>query len=139
MRNGSQSVPQTEIAENRSLRDLIQGILQDIQRIIHAEIQLARAEIGEKARRVRQVSMLFGGAAICGALSAACLVTACIAALALVLPVWLAALLMGVLFLAGAGAAFTAGRTRMQQIDLVPRQTVATVKENLEWAEHQTK
>src|SRR5689334_20587178 len=110
----------------RSTGEIAQDVLRDVGKIVHGEIRLARAELGEKARKAGSAAGLFGGAAVCGLLAAACFVTTCIAALALAMPLWLAALLM-CLLLVCAGAAFYAGaRSRQKQINPVPERTVQT-------------
>lgn len=139
VRNGSEGVSGADISDNRSFGEIIQDVLRDVQRIVQAEIRLGRAEISEKVQQVKNASVFLGGAAVCGALGAACLVTTCIAALALVMPLWLAALLMGILLCSIAAAAFIVGRTRIEQVDPVPHDTVQSVKDTLEWAENHTK
>ena len=139
MRNGPEDVSRADISENRSLGDIVQDILQDVQKIIQAELRLGRMEIQEKAQRVKSASAFLGAAAVCGLLGAACIITTCIGALTLVMPLWLAALLMGILLFCVAAAAFTMGRTRIEQVDPLPRETLQTVKDTLEWAGNQSK
>jgi hypothetical protein len=118
--------------------ELIGDVIRDIQNIVRAEIRLARTEYGDKARRAGRAGGMLGFAAVTGGLAAACLVTACIAALALVMPIWLSALLMGVLLAMVAAGAFAAGRRRFAQVDPVPQQTLETLKDDVEWAKHRT-
>lgn len=124
----------SDTAEKRSLAEIIEAIVKDIQHIIRAEIRLARRELTEKTARVKNASIFLAGAACAGFLGAACFVTACIAALAVALPLWLAALVMAIVCCGIALGGFILGRSRLGRIDPVPQQTVRTVKENLEWA-----
>ncbi len=126
----------TDEPDNRSVTEIIHGILLDVQNIIQAEIRLARAEIAQKTGQLKNASVFLGIAALCGGLGAACLVVTCIAALALVMPLWLAALLIGIGLCGLAGGAFVLGRTRIEQVDPAPRRTVETLKEDLQWAKH---
>ncbi len=128
-----------ESADHRSIAEILRDILQDIGRMVKAEIRLARTELGEQARKAGKAAGMFGGAAVCGLLAAACFVTCAIAALALVMAVWLAALIMGVLLAVIAGGAYVAGRKRLDDVDVVPQQTAASLKENVEWAKQRTK
>jgi hypothetical protein len=121
------------------LGEIVQDILRDIQNMIRGEIRLARAELGEKARHAGKAGGMLGAAVLCGLLAAGCFVAACIAALALAMPIWVAALIMTVLLAAIGGACFAAGRTRLRQVDPVPRQTVQTLKDDVEWAKHRMK
>ena len=122
----------------RPLREIVQDILRDIGRIIQAEIRLAKNELSEKARKAGMAAGFLGAAAVTGLLSAACLVTTCIAALTLVMPLWLAALIMGILLGFAAAGAFAVGRTRLSQIDPRPEQTMQTLEDNVEWAKQRT-
>jgi hypothetical protein len=122
----------------RSAGDILQNVLRDVGEIVRGEIRLARAEIREKAGKASKAGGFLGGAALCGLLAGGSLAAACIAALSLVMAVWLAALVM-CLILAGAGAAlFSAARARLKQIEPVPERTVQTAKETLQWAKHRT-
>jgi nitrate/nitrite transporter NarK len=119
--------------------EIVQDILRDVQEVIRAELRLARAEMTEKARSAGKAGGMFGGAAVAGLLAACCLVTACVAALALAMPVWAAALIMTVLLGAAAGMAYTAGRSKLKTVTPVPEQTVQTLKDDVEWAKNRTK
>jgi len=127
---------QTSVPDPRSLGQIIQDIVQGLENMLDAEIRLARAEILQKTGQVKHASVFLGIAAGAGLLGAACFVTTCIAALNLVMPLWLAALLVGIGLMIVAGGAFALGRNRMEEVDPVPRQTVQTLREDLEWAKH---
>ncbi len=138
MKNEPEGISRVDVPENRSLAEITRDILRDIQDIIQGEIRLVRAEFSEKARQLRQASLLFAMAAVCGLLGAVCVAAAGVAALALALPLWLSALIIGILLCVIAAGAAIAGRTRIQQVDPVPRRTVQTLREDLEWAKHRT-
>jgi Flp pilus assembly protein TadB len=122
----------------RSTGDILQNVVADVGDIVRGEIRLAKAEIRQKAGKAGKAGGMLGGAAICGLFAAACLVVTCIAALALVMGVWLAALIMFVL-LGGAGAGlYAVGRERLRRIEPVPEITVQTAKDTLQWAKHRT-
>jgi hypothetical protein len=125
-----------ETPDTRSLGEIFRDLVQDIGRIIRDEVQLARAEFAEKTRCAKTAGGAFAAAALSGLLAAASIVAGCIAALALVLPVWLAALVMGILLGAIAGGAYIAGSRRLKSVELAPRQTLETLKEDVEWVKH---
>ncbi len=127
-----------EIRDTRSLGEIVQDILRDVQNVVRSEFRLARVEMTEKARRAGKAGGLLGAAALCGLFAVACLVVTCIAALALAMPVWLAALLMAVFLGCIAGACYAGGRSRLRHVQPVPQQTVQSVKENIEWARQRT-
>jgi hypothetical protein len=123
-----------EAESHKPLREIIGDILQDVGRIVQAEIRLARTELSEKASRAGRAAGILGAAAVTGLLAGACFITACIAALALAMPVWLAALIMGILLAFAAAGAYAVGRTRLSDIDPEPERTVQTMRDNIEWA-----
>ena len=113
---------------------IIQDMLRDIRDIVQGEIRLAKAEMGEKAQKAGTAGGFMGGAALCGCLAAACLTTMCVAALATAMPLWLAALLMGLLLTCAGAALYHGGRLKLRGVDGVPHQTVESIRENLQWA-----
>ncbi len=122
-----------------SLSETVQRVLRDLHAIFHDELQLAAGELREKARQSTKAGVLLGGAALMGFLAAECLITTFIAALAIVLPVWLAALLMGVMLAMGAGGAYILGRLALEQVDALPQRTLETLKDFSEWARTRTR
>lgn len=120
----------------RSPGAIMQDVMRDVGDIVRGEIRLARAEIVEKAQKAGKGGGLLGGAAVCGLLAGMCFVATGIAALALAMPVWLAALLMGVFMVCIAAALFHGGREQLKNVHAVPQRTVQTMRESLQWAKH---
>jgi Putative Actinobacterial Holin-X, holin superfamily III len=122
----------------RSLGELLRQLSEQTTRLVHQELELAKAELTQKGRQAGAGAGLFGGAGAFG-LAALGALTACfILALNAVMPAWLAALIVAVVY--GAIAAFLAlrGRDKVKQATpLVPEQTVETVKEDVQWAKTQ--
>lgn len=132
--------PPTEVrtADDHPVGQVIERILQDLQTIFHSEVQLAITETKEKARRSMKAGIFLAGAALTGLLAALCMVTTCIVALAIVLPLWLAALIMFVLLATAAGGAYLLGRLALEEVQPVPQKTLETMKDNLDWARNRT-
>lgn len=129
-----------EISEDRrTLGDIIQNIASNLQEIVRAEIRLARTELTERGRRMSKAAALFGGGLVLLGLAGLLLVVTIIAALALVMPVWAAALLVAVAFGAVGGGMAMVGRERIRQTNLRPDETIESVKEDVEWLKQQTR
>lgn len=122
--------------EVRGPGEILQDMLRDVGNIVQGEIRLAKAEMGEKAQKAGKAGGLLGSAALCGLLAAVCLTTTCIAALATAMPLWLAALLMGVFLICAGGALYYGGRVKLRSMDATPERTVQSMRENLQWARH---
>jgi len=122
----------------RSAGEIMQDVVRDVGEVVRGEVRLARAEMSEKARQAGKAGGFFGGAAVCGLMAVAAMVAAAIAGLALVMPLWLAALIMGVLLACIGGAMFAGGRAKMKEIQPVPERTVQTIKDDVQWAKQRT-
>ncbi len=102
------------------------------------ELRLAKAEMGEKGRKAGPGIGMIGGAGVVALLAAGTLTAFLILALDGVMPNWLAALIIGLVYAAAAAALYFAGKGRVEEAGpLVPEQTVETVKEDVEWAKTQ--
>jgi len=129
----------TANTNERSMGEILQDVVRDFGDIVRAEIRLAKAELGENAKKAGRAAGMFGGAAVCGLLAGMALVAACIAGLATAMPVWLAAALMTLVLLGTAAAMYAGGRSRLRDVNAVPERTAQTIKEDVEWAKHHVK
>ncbi len=102
------------------------------------ELRLAKAEMAEKGRKAGPGIGMVGAAGAVGLLAAGTLTAFLVLALDGVMPNWLAALLVGLVYAVIAASLYYAGKGRVQDAGpLVPEQTVETVKEDVEWAKTQ--
>jgi len=122
----------------RTASEIVQDVMRDAGEVVRGEIRLAKAELSEKAAKAGKAGGYFGGAALCGAMGFACLVLAGVAGMALVMPVWLAALLMSLFLVCIAAAAYAGGKAKMKDVNPVPERTVQTIKDDIQWAKHRT-
>jgi len=116
--------------QDRSLGELLGDLTQDISKLVRQELSLARAEMADKAGNIgKQLGLL----AIGGALAYSG-VLAIVAALVIILanlglPYWASALIVGVVVAAIGGLLVKKGLDAIKGQDLVPRQTLETLKE----------
>ena len=111
---------------------------QTVVTLARQELQLAKAELSEKGRKAGPGIGMVGVAAGVALLAAGALTAALILALDGVMPNWLAALVVGLVYAAVAGGLFYTGKERVQDAGpLVPEQTIETIKEDVEWAKTQ--
>jgi Putative Actinobacterial Holin-X, holin superfamily III len=122
--------------DRHPVSQILQRILRDLQTIFHNEVELAAGEVQEKARRSAKAGVLLAAAGFLAFLAGECMITTFIAALNIVLPLWLSALLMGVMCAIGAGGAFVLGRLSLEEVDVLPQKTLETVKDNIDWAKN---
>ncbi|BDX34774.1 membrane protein [Mycobacterium antarcticum] len=118
--------------ENASTGELITQLTAQTSRLVRDEIRLAQKEFQESAKHAGIGAGLFSVAGVFAVFGVATLIAAAVAALALVLPVWAAALIVGVVLLAAGGIAALSGKRQIQEASPVPEQTVANVKEDIQ-------
>jgi hypothetical protein len=129
--------PPEELRE-RPIGDLVKQLAGQTSTLVRQELDLAKAEMSQKATVAGKGAGLLGGAAVVGLLAAGSLTACLILALSEVIPDWLAALIVALVMGAIAAVLALQGRNRIRAATPpVPEQTVETVKEDVEWAKTQ--
>jgi uncharacterized membrane protein YqjE len=132
-------------SENNELRDrrtgdLLKELSGQTTTLVRQEIELAKAELGEKGKTAGLGAGLFGAAGVFGLGAFAALTTCIIAALDSAMPLWLAALIPAVVYGAIAGVLALQGREKVREAGPpVPEQTTESVKEDVQWARTRAK
>lgn len=123
--------------EAEGIGTLIAGLLKDLQDLVRAEVQLAKTEIKEDAVAAgRGIGFIAGGALI-GLIGFVFLMLALTFFLDRWLALWVSALLVAALLIVVAAILVMSGRTQLSATNLIPEQTIATLKEDQEWAKQQ--
>jgi uncharacterized membrane protein YqjE len=123
-------------AGEQSIGDLLGDVVGDVSRLFRKEVELAKVEMREEASKAGKAAGMMAAAGIAGLLAATMISLALAALLDEIMHPAAAALIVAVLWaLAGAGL-FTAGRTRMRQVNPVPQQAVESVKEDVRWLQN---
>jgi hypothetical protein len=135
-----EDLPGSDDLRDRSLGELLKQLSQETTRLVHQELELAKAELTQKGRQAGAGAGMFGGAGALG-LAALGALTACfILALNAIMPAWLAALLVAVVYGIIAFVLVKQGQAKLKAAGPpVPTQTIETVKEDVEWAKTQTR
>ena len=120
-------------SQEPSTGQLISDLTTQISRLVRDEARLAQAEVTQKAKRLGVGAGLFGGAGLFAFFGLAALITTAILALALVLPDWLAALIVAVVLFAVAGILALIGKKDVQQgSPPVPTEAIASTKTDIQ-------
>lgn len=127
--------------DTRSLGELFSELANETTTLIRQEVALAKAELRQKAVSAgRDVGFIVVGGllAYAGLLA---LIATVIIALALALPWWLAALIVGVVVVGIGGLLALKGISGLKQDEAnpVPRQTIKSIQDDVRWAKEQTK
>ena len=123
----------------RSIADVLQDILANVQTIIRSEVRLAKTEITEEATKAGKAAGMLAGGAVAALFTAWLLLLTILFALATVIPIWSAALLLFVILAVVTAVLLTAGKKRFTAVHAAPEKTIETMKENVEWVKSQTK
>ena len=111
---------------------LVHRLSEQIPELVRSELRLAQAELTEKGKRAGIGAGLAGAAGVLALYGVGALITTVIAALALVLPVWAAALIVAVVIFIVAGVLGLLGKNQIQRATPpVPESTVESVKRDV--------
>ena len=115
--------------QDATLATLLGQLFRDAETLLLQELALFRAELGANAGR------LATGALVIAAGIAVALIggLALVALLGAIMPLWLAAALVGVVFCGSGGALILYGRRVIARASLVPRETWRSLRETGEW------
>jgi hypothetical protein len=122
-----------------SLAQLLTGIVDDAKELMRQELALAKHEIREDLRKTKTAMVSLGigiGVAAIGGLLLIVMLVHLLQALA-GLPLWACYGIVGGLFVIVGGVLLLIAKNTIARIDVVPQQTVDTMKENVQWLKEQ--
>jgi hypothetical protein len=129
-----------EDLRDRPVSELIKQLAQETQTLVRQEMDLAKAEMREKGKRAGLGVGLMGGATVVALGAFGALTAFLIALLAEAMDVWVAALIVGLVYAAIAAVLALQGKEKVTEATPpVPEQTVQTVKEDVQWAKNQVR
>jgi hypothetical protein len=119
---------------DRPLGEVAKNLTSDVSLLVRQEIELAKAEMSQKARTAAPGIGMFGGAGIVGLCAAGALTAFAVLVFSIFLPEWAAALIVGAVLAAVAVVLARQGKERVADAGKpIPEQTIETVKEDVEW------
>jgi uncharacterized membrane protein YqjE len=124
----------------RPIGELLKELSTQTTTLVRQELELAKAEMAEKGKQAGVGVGMFGGAGIFGMLALGALTACIIAALATGMDLWLAALVVAVVYAVIAGALALAGRQKTREAaPPAPEQAIESTKEDVQWAKTRAK
>ena len=112
-----------------SIAALINQVTEESSRLVRTELKIAQLEMTDKAKTAGVGLGAFGAAGVLAMFGIGCLIVTAIFALALVVPSWAAALIVGVVVLAIAAVAALIGKKKVTEaVPPVPSAAVENVK-----------
>jgi uncharacterized membrane protein YqjE len=139
VRVATPSESRTDELRDRPVGELLKQLSNETTTLVRQELELAKAEVREKAEKAGPGFGMWGAAGVTAMVAFGSLTAFLILALDGAMPNWLAALIVGLIYAAIAGFLYLRGKRRVQEAGPpVPEQTIETVKEDLQWAKHPT-
>jgi len=134
----STSSRQEELHE-QPIGNLLKQLASETTTLVRQELDLAKAEMREKAGKAGPGFGMIGVAGAMGLLAAGTATVFFVLALDGVMPNWLAALVVAVVYGVVAALLYMRGKEKVDDAGSpAPRKTIETVKEDVEWAKHPT-
>ncbi len=124
-------------SNGRTMSEVLQDIVANIQEIVRSEFRLDKVEIHEETTKAVRSSIPLVIGVLLSLYALGFILLAVVHALSMVVDAWLATLIVGVGVLVISMILVSVGRKRFKQVKVVPEKTVVTVKENVQWAKHQ--
>jgi MFS family permease len=122
----------TDDLTSASTGELVQRLSAQLSELVRRELDLARTELATKGKRAGAGAGLAGAGGVVALYGVGALIASAIAGLATVVPVWLSALIVGVVLLLVAGVLALVGRSRLREATPpVPEQAVRGVQDDV--------
>ena len=134
MDNGSQHTTEPSIAA------LLGGIANDVKDLLVQELALTTLEVHDTLRRAKSAAIALGlgiGVVAIGGMLLMLMLVHVLAALTVV-PLWGCYGIVGSALVVLGAVLLAAGKTKTEELDVVPQRTLDTMKENVQWLTEQT-
>jgi xanthine/uracil permease len=124
--------------DNRSLGELFSELAQETSTLVRQEVTLAKTEMSHKASRAgKHIGVLAAGGAVAYA-GLLAILAGVIVLLDNVMPLWVSALLVGVVMAIVGYLLVRRALDALKREDFAPRETIETLREDQQWAKEQT-
>lgn len=128
-------------ARDESIGELLKDLTTETSTLVRQELAFARAELTQKGKAAGKGAGMLAAAGVVALLMLGALTASLIALLSTaVTHVWLAALIVTVVYGFGAAAIALAGRKALKDaMPPAPQETIESVKEDVAWVKTQTR
>jgi len=131
---------ETPQSDEPSIATLVGSLVADAQDLVRKEVELAKQEVRVEVGKVKDsaISLGIGGGVL--AVGGLLLVLMLVHMLADLFDIrlWISYLIVGALFAVAGAFLLQRGRSRMSEVDLVPHETIDSVRKDVEWIKEQS-
>jgi hypothetical protein len=127
-----------EELREQSIGDLLKHLSEQMATLVRQELELAKAEMQQKGKRAGVGIGLIGGGGVLALAAVGALTATLILLLGEWMDAWIAALIVTVVYAAGAALLALRGKEKVSEATPpIPEETIDTVKEDAQWAKTQ--
>jgi membrane protein len=116
----------------KSTAELVHDLTEQFSHLARTEVHLAVREVQEKAKHAGIGAASIGAAGVLAGYGLAVVLAGVVLLIALVLPAWVAAMIVGVVLLLTAGVAALVARKQFRQSAPMPSEAVENTKEDIQ-------
>lgn len=128
-----------ERKDNLSLGELFGELAAELRTLLRQETELAKAEISQKISRLAKDLAALGAGGVIAYTGVLVLIAALVLGIGTLIPLWVSALIVGIVITAVGLVLIQKGRKDFQEAGFTPERTTETIKETAKWAKSQMK
>jgi hypothetical protein len=128
-------------AAEPTIGDLVKQLGQDLETLVRQQVALGKAEIGQIGKRAAKDGASFAIAALVGLMGLMTVMAGLVILVGQALDdrYWLSALILGAVALVVAWVLVNRARSDLKHNPLVPKETIATIREDKQWASREAR
>ena len=125
--------------DERSIGQLFAELANETSTLVRQEVQLAKTELTQKVTSAGKDAGMIGAGGALAYAGLLAVLAAIIIGLGQLIPMWLSALLVGLVVIGVGYALIQSGLNALKRIDPAPRETIQTIKEDVDMVKEQTR
>jgi hypothetical protein len=114
---------------NGMLKGTVSNVGDNLRKIVHSEVELAKAELKQEASQIGRAGGMIAGSGVLGLAGFMFLMLGLTHLLGRKMPLWASASLVGSALIAIAGILGMSGKGQLQDADFTPERTIQSLKE----------
>ncbi|MFO7170051.1 MAG: phage holin family protein [Chloroflexota bacterium] len=129
-----------ERSDEGSISQLVSGLIADAQQLVRREIDLAKTELNTEVDKVKQGGVLIGAGATAAIIGGILLghMLAYLVQDVFGISLWISYLVIGAILAIAGVLLLRQGTERMSKVDPMPRETIDSVRKDVEWITQQS-
>ena len=123
-----------EIKNNRSLGDLFSELTLEVRTLFRKEMELLKSEMSDKMVEIVKDAVAIGVGGVLLFVGFLTIVAAIVFGVAVFIPLWFSALIVGMFFISIGLVFVQKGRKNLTHMKMAPEKSTETFKETVQWA-----